>query len=235
MNKKLKIIFTLLSFAIKLRLSKRGKVEMKVEPESQTLEFYKNHMAALTVESVGIIPEGHSIRIERSDTVCDLSVLRLIVDDMGGKMGKVFVVLPWPDCFEVQRLPDCANSKTAYKLLKMKSPGLCSEESMTKIVGKIQEVISAYKKITLEEAFIYDRILYSKIKDDNVISYTYLHRKCCSSKIFKECEYSPTQALKLGIQHLLAVNVLENVTINEGKEKYKTGATLYRIADNAAS
>ena len=194
---------------------------IKYQEPSNVGNFYLKHVDVM--KPLEDQPEKKSFAVSKEGY--SLQLLREIAESKSVNK-KVFVVIEWPEVFEVQRLPDGSNAKLFYRYCTNAKYD-CTDSSMV----DIENIICQYIKSDLESCLKYDKNLTPEIKNENIISYTYLHRRCASLASFRKSANGSTELLKILLKMLSDNKIIEAVSNDIATGMFKTTAKLYKVVD----
>src|SRR5690349_10795387 len=112
---------------------------MEYVQSSDAAAFYLRHVEAM--KAVDKQPEGFSFAVVKIGF--SLALLRNLAD-LANVGKKAFVVVEWPEAFEVQRLPDGSNTKLFYRYHALQANA--TEEAAV----KVREVLADYKQLSFD-------------------------------------------------------------------------------------
>lgn len=197
-----------------------------VEP-SNIGEYYLKHVEAMKPTEKQ--PEGKSFAIPSEGY--SLSLLRDLAD--AANVGKkAIVVVEWPEVFEVQRLPDGSNTKLFYRYSTGNKKGRSEHSELDESIEEVKRVLNEYIEDDFEAAVKYDDSLSIEIKKENVVSHSYIQRRCTGLASFRKAPEGSSKRFKATIKSLIEEGILNQVPKQVASGTFETGRTLYQIVGN---
>lgn len=201
-------------------------------PHKETLENspiikeVEKHFAA--IEEAKELDVGMSLTLPRHEY--NVSSLIEFAEDAckSGKPKLVVVPHDFMNKIEIARVNDGISTKLAYNLCGQINPA-SAKEGLEDAIGKAVEVLREYLNKPEAELKAYDGQM-GAYKKDEVVSYTYLHRKLSRNRYFKNHPEGATKYLqdvitKMVETHGLMIEIAKEVTI----KKYGMSARMFKI------
>lgn len=154
------------------------------------------------------------------------SVIEDFLED-ASKGKRVYVVVEHESGFEVARLPDGSNRKLFYKQTRPVVSVQCGHDE-NEYAAACLRIVGEYANATFEEVNKYKSVT-KQMKDEGVISHSYIQRRLGAVALFKNSTEGATVAIKRGSAVLVESGKLEEVPDNVAKNVFESSAKLYKI------
>lgn len=154
------------------------------------------------------------------------SVIEDFLED-ASKGKRVYVVVEHESGFEVARLPDGSNRKLFYKQTRPVVSLQCGQGEGD-YAATCLRIVSEYAESTFEDVDKYKSVS-KQMKDEGIISHSYIQRRLGAVALFKNAVEGSTAAIKRGTAALVENGKLEEVPDGVAKNVFETSAKLYKI------
>ena len=139
------------------------------------------------------------------------------------KPKRIVVIDHGENGYEVRRLGNNDDVSLFYASIQQ------NEEVEESALESLQSILDEYKNLTFEEAARYKASISKQMKNDNVVSYSFIHKRLSKLSVARNSKDGETACVKRAIEEAKANGVLSELPPNLCKEAYKTSATIYRI------
>jgi hypothetical protein len=169
---------------------------------------------------------GFSIKLAKEDFESWEQLEAFANDASRGK--RRYVVVEHDDCYEMGRLPDGHNRKLYYELnarpVACVTPQCGHPDDAERAIAEVKRIVVQYKAASYEQITKY-RSASEKMKAENVVAKSYLHRRLASTTLF----YNNGKRLQDAINALCRSGLLTEVPKQIAKGIYDSTALMYRI------
>ena len=104
-----------------------------------------------------------------------------------------------------------------------------NEEVEESALESLQSILDEYKNLTFEEAARYKASISKQMKNDNVVSYSFIHKRLSKLSVARNSKDGETACVKRAIEEAKANGVLSELPPNLCKEAYKSSARLFKL------
>ena len=149
------------------------------------------------------------------------------------KLNRVLVLIEHEELglFEIRRLPNGYDAAFFYHKLKAQTNALLNvgnyEESDLR--EKVLETLKASLVLSNEATATYDANFSLQMKNENAVTYSYLHRKLANVAAFRKANGGATAALKKTLDTLCDEGILERVPPAYAEKAFQVTAKVYRL------
>ena len=126
--------------------------------------------------------------------------------------------------FEVRRLGNNDDISLFYSSIQQNE---VIEESA---LESLQSILDEYLNFSFEEVSRYKASISEQMKNDKVVSYSFIHKRLSKLSIARNSKDGETACVKRAIEEAKASGVLSELPPNLCKEAYETTARLFKIA-----
>lgn len=123
--------------------------------------------------------------------------------------------------FEVRRLGNNADVSLFYSSIQQ------NEDACYDL---LQKVASEYEELSFKQVECYKASISEQMKNDKVVSYSYIHKRLSKMSYFKNASEGVTDKIKQVVEEAKANGFLSELPPNLCKEAYETTARLFKIA-----
>ncbi len=149
------------------------------------------------------------------------------------KLHRVLVLIEHAELglFEIRRLPNGYDAGFFYHTLKASAdaPDNVGNYEEAELREKLLEALKASFVLSDDETKSYDPSFSLQMKNENVVSYTYLHRKLANIAAFRKAKGGATAALKKTLDTLCDEGVIERVPPAYAEKAFQVTAKVYRL------
>ena len=192
-----------------------------VEPSNATA-FYLKHVEAMKATEEQ--PEGRSFALPKEGY--SLALLRDLAE-LANVGKRAYVVIEWPQAFEVQRLPDGSNTKLFYRYLAGSEKPSFTNNSPS---DKLRDFLRKYNELPLESCSQYDKNITEEMKSQNYVTYTLLQRRLAGVAAFRNSAKGSTETLKDCIAELAESGELVELPEELVKSSFELSGKVFKIA-----
>ncbi len=125
--------------------------------------------------------------------------------------------------FEVRRLGNNDDVSLFYASIQQ------NEEVEESALESLQSILDEYKNLTFEEAARYKASISKQMKNDNVVSYSFIHKRLSKLSVARNSKDGETACVKRAIEEAKANGVLSELPPNLCKEAYETSAKIFKV------
>ena len=104
-----------------------------------------------------------------------------------------------------------------------------NEEVEESALESLQSILDEYKNLTFEEAARYKASISKQMKNDNVVSYSFIHKRLSKLSVARNSKDGETACVKRAIEEAKANGVLSELPPNLCKEAYETSAKIFKV------
>ena len=149
------------------------------------------------------------------------------------KLNRVLVLIEHAELglFEIRRLPNGYDAGFFYHTLKASadtSDNVGNYEE-AELREKLLDALKASFVLSGDETKSYDRNFSLQMKNENVVTYTYLHRKLANVAAFRKAKGGATEALKNALDTLCDEGIIERVPPAYAEKAFQVTAKVYRL------
>ena len=149
------------------------------------------------------------------------------------KLNRVLVLIEHAELglFEIRRLPNGYDAGFFYHTLKASadtSDNVGNYEE-AELREKLLDALKASFVLSGDETKSYDRNFSLQMKNENVVTYTYLHRKLANVAAFRKSKGGATVALKKTLDTLCDEGIIERVPPAYAEKAFQVTAKVYRL------
>ena len=105
-----------------------------------------------------------------------------------------------------------------------------NEEVEESALESLQSIIDEYLNFSFEEVSRYKASISEQMKNDKVVSYSFIHKRLSKLSIARNSKDGETACVKRAIEEAKANGILSEIPPNLCKESYETTARLFKIA-----
>lgn len=149
------------------------------------------------------------------------------------KLNRVLVLIEHAELglFEIRRLPNGYDAGFFYHTLKAPAdaPDNVGNYEEAELREKLLEALKASFVLSGDETKSYDRNFSLQMKNENVVTYTYLHRKLANVAAFRKSKGGATAALKKTLDTLCDEGIIERVPPAYAEKAFQVTAKVYRL------
>lgn len=149
------------------------------------------------------------------------------------KLNRVLVLIEHAELglFEIRRLPNGYDAGFFYHTLKASAdtPDNVGNYEEAELREKLLDALKASFVLSGDETKSYDRNFSLQMKNENVVTYTYLHRKLANVAAFRKVKGGATEALKKTLDTLCDEGVVERVPPAYAEKAFQVTAKVYRL------
>ncbi len=198
--------------------------EIKFLEPSAKGEHFLMHVCYMQV--CDELPEHFSFALDKKRF--DLKILTEVATSKSVG-NKVFAVLEHEESFEVRRLPDNTDLRLFYRYLARNKFSNEGSKSNSERVSKATEVLKDYTRMSFEEIEKYKASITEFMKNQNVLSYSYIHKRLAQIAIFRNSLLGSTSEIKSVIEDLISMEFLEEVPKEVRSSLFNSNAKMYKI------
>lgn len=149
------------------------------------------------------------------------------------KLNRVLVLIGHTELglFEIRRLPNGYDAGFFYRTIN--APANAPDNVGNYEEAELREkLLEAFEKGLLssdDETKSYDPSFSLQMKNENVVSYTYLHRKLANIAAFRKAKGGATEALKKTLDMLCDEGIVERVPPAYAEKAFQVTAKVYRL------
>lgn len=149
------------------------------------------------------------------------------------KLNRVLVLIEHAELglFEIRRLPNGYDAGFFYHTLKASadtSDNVGNYEE-AELREKLLDALKASFVLSGDETKSYDRNFSLQMKNENVVTYTYIHRKLANVAAFRKAKGGATEALKKTLDTLCDEGIIERVPPAYAEKAFQVTAKVYRL------
>ena len=149
------------------------------------------------------------------------------------KLHRVLVLIEHADLglFEIRRLPNGYDAGFFYHTLKASAdtlPNVGNYEE-AELREKLLDALKGSFVLSSDETKSYDRNFSLQMKNENAVTYTYLHRKLANVAAFRKANGGATAALKKTLDTLCDEGIIERVPPAYAEKAFQVTAKVYRL------
>lgn len=149
------------------------------------------------------------------------------------KLNRVLVLIEHAELglFEIRRLPNGYDAGFFYHTLKASAdaPDNVGNYEEAELREKLLDALKASFVLSGDETKSYDRNFSLQMKNENVVTYTYLHRKLANVAAFRKAKGGATEALKNALDTLCDEGIIERVPPAYAEKAFQVTAKVYRL------
>ena len=149
------------------------------------------------------------------------------------KLNRVLVLIEHAELglFEIRRLPNGYDAGFFYRTINAPAdaPSNVGNYDETEIREKLLDAITDALATSTEDGQKYDAKFSLHMKNENVVTYTYLHRKLANVAAFRKAKGGATEALKKMLDTLCDEGILERVPPAYAEKAFQVTAKVYRL------
>ncbi len=139
------------------------------------------------------------------------------------KPKRIVVIDHGENGYEVRRLGNNDDVSLFYASIQQ------NEEVEESALESLQSIIDEYKNLTFEEAARYKASISKQMKNDNVVSYSFIHKRLSKLSVARNSKDGETACVKRAIEEAKANGVLSELPPNLCKEAYETSAKIFKV------
>ena len=198
------------------------KDEAKTEPACEWLEpspvgsEFMRH--SLAMEPASRVPVHKAFAIAPGFNV---GMLRKMAESY--KPKRIVVIDHGENGYEVRRLGNNDDVSLFYASIQQ------NEEVEESALESLQSILDEYKNLTFEEAARYKASISKQMKNDNVVSYSFIHKRLSKLSVARNSKDGETACEKRAIEEAKANGVLSEIPPNLCKEAYETSAKIFKV------
>lgn len=149
------------------------------------------------------------------------------------KLNRVLVLIEHAELglFEIRRLPNGYDAGFFYRTINAPAdaPSNVGNHEETELREKLLEAFEKGLLSSDDETKSYDPSFSLQMKNENVVSYTYLHRKLANIAAFRKSKGGATEALKKTLDTLCDEGIIERVPPAYAEKAFQVTAKVYRL------
>ena len=198
------------------------KDEAKNEPASKWLEpspvgsEFMRHSQAM--EAAARVPVHKAFAIAPGFNV---GMLRKMAESY--KPKRIVVIDHEENGFEVRRLGNNDDVSLFYASIEQNNE---VEESALEC---LQTILDEYRNFSFEEAARYKASISEQMKNENIVSYSFLHKRLSKLSVARNSKDGETACVKRAIEEAKESGLLSELPPNLCKEFYKSSARLFKM------
>ena len=139
------------------------------------------------------------------------------------KPKRIVVIDHGENGYEVRRLGNNDDVSLFYASIQQ------NEEVEESALESLQSILDEYKNLTFEEAARYKASISKQMKNDNVVSYSFIHKRLSKLSVARNSKDGETACVKRAIEEAKANGVLSELPPNLCKEAYETSAKIFKV------
>ena len=139
------------------------------------------------------------------------------------KPKRIVVIDHGENGYEVRRLGNNDGVSLFYASIQQ------NEEVEESALESLQSILDEYKNLTFEEAARYKASISKQMKNDNVVSYSFIHKRLSKLSVARNSKDGETACVKRAIEEAKANGVLSEIPPNLCKEAYETSAKIFKV------
>ena len=187
-----------------------------LEPSPVGNEFMRHSQA---MEPAARVPVHKAFAIAPGFNV---GMLRKMAESY--KPKRIVVIDHEENGFEVRRLGNNDDVSLFYASIEQ------NNEVEENALECLQTILDEYRNFSFEEAARYKASISEQMKNENVVSYSFLHKRLSKLSVARNSKDGETACVKRAIEEAKANGVLSELPPNLCKEAYKSSARLFKIA-----
>ena len=198
------------------------KDEAKKEPASEWLEpspvggEFMRHAQAM--EPAARVPVHKAFAIAPGFNV---GMLRKMAESY--KPKRIVVINHEENGFEVRRLGNNDDVSLFYASIEQ------NNEVEENALDCLQTILDEYRNFSFEEAARYKASISEQMKNENVVSYSFLHKRLSKLSVARNSKDGETACVKRAIEEAKEGGLLSELPPNLCKEAYKSSARLFKM------
>ena len=149
------------------------------------------------------------------------------------KLHRVLVLIEHAELglFEIRRLPNGYDAGFFYRMINAPAdtPSNVGNYDELEIRDKLLEAITDALATSTEDGQKYDANFSLQMKNENVVTYAYIHRKLANVAAFRKAKGGATAALKKMLDTLCDEGILERVPPAYAENAFQVTAKVYRL------
>ena len=149
------------------------------------------------------------------------------------KLNRVLVLIEHAELglFEIRRLPNGYDAGFFYRTINAPAdtPDNVGNYEEAELREKLLETITDALVTSDEDGQKYDANFSMKMKNENVVTYAYLHRKLANVAAFRKAKGGATAALKKTLDTLCDEGIVERVPPAYAEKAFQVTAKVYRL------
>lgn len=149
------------------------------------------------------------------------------------KLTRVLVLIEHAELglFEIRRLPNGYDAGFFYRTINAPAdtPNNVGNYEEAELREKLLEALKTSFVLSDDETKSYDPSFSMQMKNENVVSYTYLHRKLANIAAFRKSKGGATEALKKTLDTLCDEGVVERVPPAYAEKAFQATGKVYRL------
>ena len=149
------------------------------------------------------------------------------------KLNRVLVLIEHAELglFEIRRLPNGYDAGFFYRTINAPAdtPVNVGNYEETELREKVLETLKASLVLSNEATATYDANFSLQMKNENAVTYSYLHRKLANVAAFRKSKGGATAALKNALDTLCDEGIIERVPPSYAEKAFQVTAKVYRL------
>ena len=149
------------------------------------------------------------------------------------KLNRVLVLIEHAELglFEIRRLPNGYDAGFFYRTINAPTdtPSNVGNYEETELREKLLEAFEKGLLSSTDETATYDPSFSLQMKNENVVTYSYLHRKLANVAAFRKANGGATAALKKTLDTLCDEGIIERVPPSYAEKAFQVTAKVYRL------
>ena len=149
------------------------------------------------------------------------------------KLNRVLVLIEHAELglFEIRRLPNGYDAGFFYRTINAPAdtPVNVGNYEETELREKVLETLKASLVLSNEATATYDANFSLQMKNENAVTYSYLHRKLANVAAFRKSKGGATEALKKTLDTLCDEGIVERVPPAYAEKAFQVTAKVYRL------
>lgn len=157
-------------------------------------------------------------------------LLKQILNDsqMAFELPVVLVEHKEQNWLEFSQLPKGSKVESFYRLFRLLANNVGNSDNVEENEIEFKETVKDYLESELSKAMSYCRLA-NKTKPDNVITYTYLHRKLARKKSIRNSVNGSTKEIQRLIDLAVEKGYLIELAKDVSYKKYESGGRMFKI------
>ena len=186
-----------------------------LEPSPVGSEFMRHSLA---MEPAARVPMHKAFAIAPGFNV---GMLRKMAESY--KPKRIVVIDHEENGFEVRRLGNNDDVSLFYASIEQ------NKEVEESALECLQNILDEYRNFSFEEAARYKASISEQMKNDNVVSYSFIHKRLSKLSVARNSKDGETACVKRAIEEAKANGLLSELPPNLCKDAYESSARLFKM------
>ena len=186
-----------------------------LEPSPVGNEFMRHSLA---MEPAARVPMHKAFAIAPGFNV---GMLRKMAESY--KPKRIVVIDHEENGFEVRRLGNNDDVSLFYASIEQ------NKEVEESALECLQNILDEYRNFSFEEAARYKASISEQMKNDNVVSYSFIHKRLSKLSVARNSKDGETACVKRAIEEAKANGLLSELPPNLCKDAYESSARLFKM------